>query len=188
MPKIAIFASGVGSNAVQLIKYFKKSANISVVLVVSNNKNAGVLQLAQKHFIESKVFLNEEFEKAFSLLDFLKAKGIDYIVLAGFLRKISPLLIEAFHDRIINIHPSLLPKFGGKGMYGRKVHEAVLQNKEQESGISIHLVNEEFDQGKILFQEKCKVGKDVPDLMRRVQELEHKHYAQVVNEYILRKQ
>jgi phosphoribosylglycinamide formyltransferase-1 len=151
---IALFASGNGSNALNIIGYFKENPTIHVALLICNKKDAPIVQKATDAGVEVLVFDNEAFENGLTVLQELDYRAIDWIVLAGFLRKIPTNLINGFPDRIINIHPSLLPKFGGKGMYGHFVHQAVYDAKETETGITIHLVNEDFDKGTVLAQFK----------------------------------
>lgn len=181
MKNIVIFASGAGSNAQAIIDYFRENNQVNIALIVSNKSQAGVLNIAQNEEIDSviidKKIINDE-----KFLNILKDYKTDLIVLAGFLWKIPDYLISAFANRIVNIHPSLLPKYGGKGMYGAHVHQAVIENKETESGITIHLVNEEYDKGKILLQEKVNVEpNDTPDsLAEKIHKLEHKHFANTI--------
>ena len=183
--RISIFASGNGSNAENIVNYFKDHHAINVVLIVSNRSNAGVIQRAQKlkvpHLVSSRDELNSP---RFRLL--LEQQNIDIIILAGFLLKIPTYLITAFAHRIINIHPSLLPKYGGKGMYGNNVHKSVLLNKETQSGITIHMVNEHYDEGEILFQKSCKVRVDdeVSDLAERINQLEYQYFPKIIEDYI----
>jgi phosphoribosylglycinamide formyltransferase-1 len=154
--------------------------------LVCNRADAGVLKVAERYALPVKLFSNEEIEEGTKLLEFLKLEKVEWIVLAGFLRKIPMNLIQAYPQRIINLHPSLLPKYGGKGMYGSRVHKAVLNNKEPKSGISIHLVNEEFDQGKLIAQFSCKLETedDLETLEQKIQELEHHHFPRVIEEHI----
>jgi phosphoribosylglycinamide formyltransferase-1 len=175
--KIAIFASGAGSNAERIMQYFNLHDEVEVSLVVSNNVNAGVLDIAQKGNIASLVISKEQLMDSDFLLKELNE--IDVIVLAGFLLLIPPFLISYFHQRIVNLHPSLLPKYGGKGMYGKKVHQAVLENGEQETGITIHLVNEYFDEGKILAQYRVSIDKTdtVESIEQKVRKLEWAYFA-----------
>jgi phosphoribosylglycinamide formyltransferase 1 len=184
---IAILASGNGSNAEVIIQYFKNHSEISIDLVLSNNANAFVLERAKNAGIASKYFTREQFKASEEILAWLEEKSITHIVLAGFLWLIPEYLIQAFPNKIINIHPALLPKFGGKGMYGMKVHEAVKQASEVESGITIHLVNQHYDEGKILFQGTCKVEShfSAAEIAERVQKLEHQHYPRVIEGWIL---
>ncbi len=156
MKHICIFASGSGTNAQNIIEYFKKTNNIEISLVLSNKREAYVLQRAQLLGVSNRFFSREDFNN-YTVLKLLEEYKIDFIVLAGFLWLIPKEFLRAYTNRIVNIHPALLPKYGGKGMYGARVHETVLENKEKESGISIHYVNEEYDKGDIIFQERCKI-------------------------------
>ena len=179
---IAIFASGNGSNAENIYRFFQKSSDINVVLICSNNKGAYVVKRAEKLQIPLFLFTKQGFENFFELKKVLEAKEIDFIILAGFLLKIPKNILEHYPDKIINIHPALLPKYGGKGMYGNIVHKAVLENKEVESGITIHFVNSEYDDGEIIFQAKCKVKKDdsVESLVKKVQKLERDFFPKII--------
>ena len=183
---IAIFASGAGTNAQKIIEHFRDHLSIKIALIVSNNPNAGVLNIAAKENIPSLIIEKEKFFRGNAYVDELKNNKIDFIVLAGFLWKIPVALLKAYPQKIINIHPALLPKYGGKGMYGSKVHEAVLANKEKESGISIHYVDEIYDHGKIIFQAKCPVlENDTPDILaQRIHSLEHQHYSRVIEDLV----
>ena len=189
MSKIAIFASGAGTNTERLIRYFrqlKADNTIEIGLVVSNKTDAKVLDIASKNEIPTKVFSNSQFEDGKEVFNYLKSNSIDWIVLAGFLRKIPLKLVENFPNRIFNIHPSLLPKYGGKGMYGANVHRTVLENKEVETGITIHLVDEEFDRGEVLFQANCKIASNetLESLTQKIHALEYKYYPKVIFEQI----
>jgi phosphoribosylglycinamide formyltransferase 1 len=195
MKKIAIFASGAGSNAQKIIEYFHQSNDplkknnhtpVEVALIVSNKTTAGVLWIAEKEGIPTLIIDKERFFKGDGYIPELKAKEIDFIVLAGFLWKIPQALIDTYRNRIINIHPALLPKYGGKGMYGSFVHEAVLNAKEAESGITIHYVDEHYDNGDIIFQAQCPVHPfDTPEMLaERIHALEHKHYPSVIEELV----
>ncbi|MEI9935459.1 MAG: phosphoribosylglycinamide formyltransferase [Ferruginibacter sp.] len=183
---IAIFASGAGSNAQKIIDHFRNSDSIKVALIVCNKEGAGVLSIAEKENIPSLLINKERFFNEDAYLSELKNHAIDFIVLAGFLWKIPSLLIKAYPNRIINIHPALLPKYGGKGMYGYFVHEAVIDSKDKESGITIHYVDEQYDHGNIIFQEKCLINEnDTPDsLAKKIHALEHLHFPRVVEETI----
>ena len=185
--KIAIFASGNGSNALNLIEYFRDHAQIEVAVVVSNNPNAPVLEKVKPFAVETLLFSNEQFETGVELVDALKKQEIEWIILAGFLRKIPQLILNNFPNRIINVHPSLLPKFGGKGMYGMHVHRAVVEAKEPVSGITIHLVNENFDEGKILAQFSTPLGLDktAESVATKIHVLEQKHFPYIVEQTIL---
>lgn len=183
--QLAIFASGSGTNAENICNFFtnKRESKIVISELFCNKSDAFVLERARKLGLKSTVFTKEDFKNP----DFVKKmQDIDYIVLAGFLWLIPPYLIQAFPNRIINMHPSLLPKFGGKGMYGDHVHRAVIEARETESGITIHLVNEEYDKGKILFQAKCDVTpRDTPEsLAQKIHALEYLHVPEVIENYI----
>jgi phosphoribosylglycinamide formyltransferase-1 len=182
MKKIAIFASGTGTNAQRIIDHFKQSKEINVALILSNNPAAGVLEIAKNEKIPYIIIEREKFFNANYYQQLLKENNIQWIVLAGFLWKIPPELISAFRGRIINIHPALLPKYGGKGMYGPKVHEAVIQSGDKESGITIHYVDEIYDHGKIIFQAKCPVSidDDAASLAKKIHELEYQHFPRII--------
>jgi len=186
--KIAVFASGAGSNAAKIIEKFKGHSSVTVSLVVCNKPGAGVLQIAEKNKIPTLLIDKEKFFRGNGYVDELKEKGIDLIVLAGFLWKLPGALIKAYPKKIINIHPALLPKYGGKGMYGQFVHETVLANKEKESGITIHYVDEHYDNGDIIFQAKCEVlENDTPDsLAQRIHKLEHEYYPKVIEDLLVK--
>jgi phosphoribosylglycinamide formyltransferase-1 len=186
MKRLAIFASGTGSNAKRLIDYFSGNKDISVALLISNRKEAGALEIARKANIPTISFLKEEFYNSLTVIDKLTSEKIDFIVLAGFLIKVPDNILKAYENKIINIHPALLPDFGGKGMYGLNVHKAVIESGKKESGITIHLVNEHYDEGRILFQAKCPVlENDNPEMLAaRVQELEHRYFREIVDNFI----
>jgi len=188
MKKIAVFASGSGSNAQAIAEYFRDNRSIKVACILSNRQDAYVLERAKKLEIPCYTFNREEFANTGKLITILNNHSIDFIVLAGFLWLVPGYLIRAYPDRIINIHPALLPKYGGKGMYGMHVHQAVLDNAEKESGISIHLVNEKYDEGNIIFQARCPVlSDDTPEsLANRIHQLEHEHYPKVIEKIISR--
>lgn len=188
MKKIAVFASGAGTNAAIIITWFKKHNNISVSLIVSNKKDAGVLNIAAAHNIPTLIIEKEKFFRGNGYVDELMQSGIELIVLAGFLWKVPDVLINSYRNKIINIHPALLPKYGGKGMYGLRVHQAVIDNKEKESGITIHYVDEYYDNGNIIFQASCPVLETdtVSSLAERVQQLEHQHYPRVIEGILVR--
>jgi phosphoribosylglycinamide formyltransferase-1 len=187
MIQVAIFASGNGSNAEQLVNYFKNNTVITVNSIYSNKKNAKVLERANNLKVPTFVFNREDFYESGKVLGQLKDRGIDYIILAGFLWLIPANIVASFRGRIINIHPALLPKYGGKGMYGNNVHEAVLRNNDKESGITIHLVDEKYDNGNIIYQASCPVNfDDTPEsLAQRVHQLEYDYFPGVVEKYIL---
>lgn len=186
MKKIAIFASGGGSNAACIMNKFSNHPDIKVVLVVCNKPSAGVLAIAEQHHIPTLLIAKEQFFHGDAYLPELSVAGIDFIVLAGFLWKIPQTLIRAFPQRIINIHPALLPKYGGKGMYGHHVHQAVIDNKEKHSGITIHYVDEQYDHGHTIFQATCPVLPDdtADTLASRVLTLEHKHFSDVIEKLL----
>lgn len=185
--RIAVFASGSGTNAEEVFKYFKDHQRIEVALLLSNNPSSYALQRATNHNIETLVFNRQEFLDGRWIGEKLAQAGITHIVLAGFLWLIPTHLLQRFPDRIINIHPALLPKYGGKGMYGAKVHAAVKASRDLETGITIHLVNERYDEGKVLFQGRCAIGEhDTPDQIAAcVQKLEHEHYPKVIEKWVL---
>jgi phosphoribosylglycinamide formyltransferase-1 len=180
--RIAIFASGSGSNAQKIMEHFKRSNDAEVVLILTNNPDAYVLQRADNFEIPSHIFDRKEFYQTDKVVHLLKNLNVDLVVLAGFLWLVPQNLLEAFPNKIINIHPSLLPKYGGKGMYGEHVHLAVLADKEQESGITIHFVNSKFDEGEIIHQSKFKIdkGDDLKMMKFKVQQLEHQHFPKVI--------
>lgn len=184
MNNIAIFASGSGTNAENIIRFFRTSSSVSVKLVFCNNPDAKVIVRARNLETDTLVFSREELYKSDKILKKLEEYDIRYIVLAGFLWLIPPEIVKAFPNAILNIHPALLPKYGGKGMFGSKVHEAVIANREKESGITIHYVNENYDEGDILFQAKCTVDEsDTPEtLAAKIHELEYTHFPRVIDE------
>lgn len=182
MIKIAIFASGSGSNAENIVNYFENDKNIKISLIISNKSNAFVHERAKKLGIESVTFSRNDFETSEKVVDYLKQKNIGFIVLAGFLLKVPKNLLDAYPNNIINIHPALLPKYGGKGMYGDNVHKAVLAAGETESGITIHRVNENYDEGTIIFQAKCAIDKNdtYEDVANKVHSLEYKYFPIII--------
>jgi phosphoribosylglycinamide formyltransferase-1 len=182
MKNIAIFASGSGTNAENIARYFAGSRGVNVSVVLSNNKHVKVHERVNRLGIPSFVFTRDEFAEGKPVIDKLAGYKIDLIVLAGFMNKISIALLKAFPGKIINIHPALLPKHGGKGMYGMHVHEAVVSAGEKESGITIHYINERYDEGEIIFQATCPVlPSDTPeDVAAKVHALEYEHYPPVI--------
>ncbi|HEY0299116.1 MAG TPA: phosphoribosylglycinamide formyltransferase [Arachidicoccus sp.] len=184
--KIAIFASGAGSNAEKIIEHFQNSSIAHVKLILCNKENAGVLNIAKKNNIKSVLIDKTAFFHSDKYVTFLSNEQIDLIILAGFLWKIPANLIGAFAERIINIHPALLPKYGGKGMYGHFVHEAVIAAHEEKSGITIHLVDELYDHGKHLLQAECTLQSDeTPEtLAKKIHELEHKYFPKAIEDFI----
>ena len=188
MKHIVIFASGSGTNAQQIAEYFSASNYARVIMIYSNRADAYVLQRAEQMNIPTVVFDRADFyenDLVFYQLDNIRP---DLIVLAGFLWKVPEKIVSAFPKRIVNIHPALLPKYGGKGMYGSHVHRAVIENREKESGISIHYVNENYDEGALIFQATCKVsGHDTAEtLAEKIHALEHKYYPTVIEQVLFR--
>lgn len=185
--KIAIFVSGKGTNAQKIIQYFQNRKDIEVSLVCSNNPRSEVLELAHSLNINQLIFNKETLNSPEGVIHFLNEKGITHIVLAGFLWLVPVHLIDIFKNKIINIHPALLPKYGGKGMFGLNVHEAVKAAGERETGITIHLVNERYDEGQYLFQEKVDLtgAETAQEIAQKVQQLEHQYYPRVIERWIL---
>ncbi|MBS1947945.1 MAG: phosphoribosylglycinamide formyltransferase [Bacteroidetes bacterium] len=183
---IAIFASGAGTNAQKIIEHFKNCSTVKMALIVCNRPDAGVLKIAEQFRIPALIIDKERFFRGNAYLPELKEKKIDFIVLAGFLWKLPPLLIKEYPDKIINIHPALLPKYGGKGMYGSRVHEAVIAAKEKESGITIHYVDDLYDHGKIIFQAKCAVEENetAGTLAQKIHKLEHENFPGVIEQCV----
>ena len=188
MKHIAIFASGSGSNAENIIKFFKGDSSAEVRLVLSNKTNAYVLNRAKKLSVKTCVFNMEEFTNPKGVLKVLSKHNIDLIVLAGFLWRFPSILLDEYTGKVINIHPALLPKYGGKGMYGAFVHNAVITNKEKESGITIHYVNQNYDEGDIIFQAKCEVSHEdnVTDLANKIHFLEMEYFPTVIKTILLK--
>ena len=181
MKKLAILASGEGTNAERIIRYFTSHPTVKVAVVITNKAEAGVIRRATSLGIPVEILPAAAFKEGKST-ELLRQYEADFVVLAGFLLRIPDDMLKAYPDRIVNIHPSLLPKFGGKGMYGSRVHEAVLEAGETESGITIHYINEHYDEGAIILQAKCPVLEgDTPDtLASRVHQLEYEHYPEVI--------
>jgi len=182
MKNIAIFASGSGTNAENLIRYFRTNPSGEVVLVLSNRADAGVISRSRNLDTDTFVFTKDQLYRTGEVQSILKSKNIDFIVLAGFLWLIPVDILTEYNRRIVNIHPALLPRYGGKGMYGHHVHEAVIASGDTESGITIHHVNQKYDEGNIIFQSRCKVEPgDTPDsLADKIHALEHEHFPPVV--------
>lgn len=186
MVKLAIFASGAGSNAAKIIEHFAGNKAVIINLIVSNKKEAGVFGIAAAAHIDTLIINRSSFYETSDCVNELKLRGIDFIVLAGFLWKIPESLIEAYPNRIINIHPALLPNYGGKGMYGNFVHEAVIAAGEKESGITIHYVDAHYDEGDIIFQAKCSIEPtDTPSsLAAKIHALEHANFPVVIEQLL----
>jgi phosphoribosylglycinamide formyltransferase-1 len=184
--RLAIFASGNGTNAEKIVNYFRAHPSIEVALILSNNPNAFVLQRARNLNLRSVTFTKDEFCSN-TVVDHLKKEKVTHVVLAGFLWLIPHSLLKEFPGRIINLHPALLPKFGGKGMFGLKVHQAVKEAGEKETGITIHIVNEEYDDGKILFQKACPVEEyhSAEDIAECVHQLEYEYFPKVIERWLL---
>jgi phosphoribosylglycinamide formyltransferase-1 len=184
--RIAIFASGSGTNAQRIMDYFSKSTTIEVALLLSNNPDAYALTRAKDAQIPTRIFSKLEFNDSTVIVDELKAAKIDWTVLAGFLWLIPKSLIQAFPTSMLNIHPALLPNFGGKGMYGMHVHKAVIETGAKETGITIHKVNEEYDKGEIVFQARFDVlSTDTPETVaEKIHALEYAHFPVVIEEQI----
>lgn len=187
MFRIAVFASGNGSNAENIVTYFKDNDQISCELIISNKREAYVLERASKHNIAAEYIPRKVFrDNPEKIVETLQEYNIDFIVLAGFMLLLPKEIIQNYADRIINIHPALLPSYGGKGMYGMNVHQAVIDAGERYSGISIHYVNEKYDEGRIIFQAACPVDEsDTPEsLAEKIHQLEYKHYPAVIEQII----
>jgi formyltetrahydrofolate-dependent phosphoribosylglycinamide formyltransferase len=183
---IAIFASGTGNNAQKIIEHFAGNRHIKVALIACNKPGAGVLQVAAASDIKVLMLEKERFIAGDGYIAGLQAENIDFIVLAGFLWKLPPVLINAYPEKIVNIHPALLPRHGGTGMYGQHVHQAVIDAGDEQSGISIHYADELYDHGKIIFQAACKVdeGETAASLAQKVHRLEHEHYPKVIEQLL----
>jgi phosphoribosylglycinamide formyltransferase 1 len=187
MPNIAIFASGGGSNARAILQYFQHHATIKIVLVVSNRSKAGVLEVAKDFDVPTRIIGKQEFYESENLLSQLRDFEVDYIVLAGFLLLVPKYITDNFYKKILNIHPALLPKYGGKGMYGHFVHEAVQAAGEKSSGITIHYANEHYDEGDIIFQAQTELNDDdnATEIARKVLALEHHYYPRMIEKVLL---
>lgn len=187
--RIAVFASGAGTNAANIIQYFSNKPSVTIALIVCNNSKAGVLKIAADNHIPALLIEKERFFRGDAYVPELQKANIDFIVLAGFLWRIPSGIINTYRDNIINIHPALLPKFGGKGMYGDFVHNAVLSAQEKESGITIHFVDEFYDNGKIIFQTTCPVYENdtTETLAKRIHALEYEYFPKVIEELIEKK-
>jgi phosphoribosylglycinamide formyltransferase-1 len=189
MIRIAVFASGSGTNAQRITEYFRERPGfISVDLILSNRKDAFVLERAKNLGVPSVTFSRQEFYESNLIPDLLKQCAIDYVVLAGFLWLVPDSVLKAFPDKILNIHPALLPAYGGKGMFGMRVHETVISQHDKESGITVHLVNNRYDEGNILFQAKCTISEtETPEsLAQKIHGLEYEYFPKVIEHYILK--
>jgi phosphoribosylglycinamide formyltransferase-1 len=186
MKKILLFASGTGSNVENIIQHFKNHHDIIVVGVYTNNPNAKVLDKAKSHNVPTLIFNREQLTDGF-VLDKIAEIKPDLVVLSGFLWKMPEEIVKAYPNKIINIHPALLPKYGGKGMYGIKVHQTVLANKEKETGITIHYVNEHYDEGEFIFQQKVNIEDcaSADEIANKIHKLEHKHFPQIIEKLLI---
>ncbi|MCL5127357.1 phosphoribosylglycinamide formyltransferase [Algibacter sp. L4_22] len=186
MKRIVIFASGSGTNAENLIKFFHNRENASVIQILTNNPHAKVLDRAKKLKVSALSFNKIAISQTEDVLDILKASKPDLIVLAGYLWKFPENILKAFPNKVINVHPALLPNYGGKGMFGMHVHNAIVNNKEKETGITIHYVNEHYDEGAIIFQAKCDVNEtdSADDVAAKIHELEMEHFPKVINDIL----
>ena len=182
LKKLAIFASGSGSNAENICNYFAESSDIEVVLICTNKQDALIVKRSKKLNIPVHIFTKYELNNFIDLHKKLQSIDVDVVILAGFLLKLPSIMINSYPNRIINIHPSLLPKYGGKGMYGNNIHKAVIENKENESGISIHFVNQNYDEGKIILQKKCVISTNetIETLKQKIHKLEHSYFPGVI--------
>jgi phosphoribosylglycinamide formyltransferase 1 len=189
VPRIAIFASGSGSNAQRIAEYFAGKGVLEISAIYCNNPKAFVLERAKLLGIPAIVFDRQTFYNSTETIEDLHCRNVDWIILAGFLWLVPDNILKAFPKRIINIHPALLPKYGGKGMYGMKVHEVVIKSGDSESGITIHYVNEHYDKGDIIFQAKCKLtNEDTPErLASKIHMLEYEHFPRVIGELVISK-
>lgn len=186
MSRIAIFASGSGSNAENIFNYFEGNSKVEVSLIIANKPEAYVLERAERLGVPSVVFSGKEFRESEVVLETLREHQIDFVVLAGFLLLVPEYLIKAYPEKIVNIHPALLPKYGGKGMYGDNVHKAVVANQDLESGITIHYVNEKYDEGNIIRQEKValSISDTYEDVASKIHQLEYKYFPMVIDEVV----
>lgn len=185
--QLAILGSGNGTNAQRICEYFADSKDVNVACIIYNRKEAYIAERAKRLGVEARYFNKHDFNEGDTVLNYLREKKIDYVILAGFLLLIPENLLQNFPNRIINIHPALLPKYGGKGMYGEHVHEAVIANHETESGITIHIVDQHYDRGTTLFQARCTVTPDdTPDtLAQKIHLLEQEYFPVVIEKTVL---
>ncbi len=186
MKNIALFASGNGTNVQRIAEYFKNSKEVRISLVMTNNPEAGVLKRAENLNLPYDIFTKEQFYHSSEIIDKLKKLNIDLIVLAGFLWLVPSKMIKSFPDKIINIHPALLPKYGGKGMYGQHVHQAVIKNREKKSGITIHYVNNKYDEGQIIFQSEIEIsnGETPQSLAEKIHQHEYKYFPLIIEKLL----
>ncbi|MCH2234920.1 MAG: phosphoribosylglycinamide formyltransferase [Crocinitomicaceae bacterium] len=187
MEQLAIFASGGGSNAQAIIDYFEGNEEIKIALIVTNNQNAGVIDRGRKHKLPVFIHAKDDMNNGI-LLQALRIHGVSFVILAGYLKMISPDLSKAYHNKMVNIHPALLPKYGGKGMYGMNVHRAVFENKEEVSGITIHYVNERYDEGEIILQESCDIRdcSSPEEIQKAVLKVEHEFFAPTIEKLLIK--
>lgn len=187
MRKVSLFASGSGTNVENIINYFKDHESIKIDSVYTNNQDAYVIKRCRRLNVDSYTFNRFDLYESDNVISVLRERQVDFIALAGFLWLLPQTIINLYPNRIINIHPALLPKYGGQGMYGKKVHEAVINNGETESGITVHYINEKYDDGDIIFQANCEVlPDDTPDsLAERVHELEYAHYPKIIEKMLI---
>lgn len=187
MKKIAVFASGEGTNAENICHYFKGSPRVKVALVCTNNRSSSVLDRVKKYSVPSFVFSKKQMNETVFLEDLLRSHSVSLIVLAGFLLKVPEKIVSLYDKRIINIHPSLLPKYGGKGMFGNNIHQLVIKNNEVESGITIHFVNNNYDEGNIICQKKCFLSKKetVISLSSKIHSLEKRFFPKIIEKIVL---
>jgi len=188
--KLAIFASGSGTNAENIIRYFSNMKGIEISLIFTNNPNAGVIERAKKYQVPIHIFTKNDLYQNSKVKKILQNHKIDYIILAGFLWLIPEDILSLYPEKIVNIHPALLPKYGGKGMFGNKVHQAVKSNEEIESGITIHYVNQNYDEGDIIFQAKCKIdprSDSVEEIAKKIHELEYQYYPKIIKKLLNKK-
>ena len=188
MKKLAVLASGTGTNTEQIIRHFQGNKEISVAVVVTNKADAGVIERAENLGVKACFLPKEAWKEGHEVLELLRRYEVDFIVLAGFLLKIPPTLLQHFPNRIINIHPALLPKFGGKGMYGDKVHQAVVEAGEKQTGITIHYIDANYDEGTNIFQATCEVlpGDTPQQVAQKVHQLEYRYYPQIIEQTVLK--
>jgi phosphoribosylglycinamide formyltransferase-1 len=186
MVRIVIFASGSGSNAERIIEYFEKKGGVEVVMILTNNPQAGVIERGRRLGVPTLIFDRKTFTQTDKIVEILRYQAVDWVILAGFLWLVPQNIIRTFHNRIINIHPALLPKYGGKGMWGHHVHQAVVDNRDKESGITIHMVDEKYDEGKVIFQARCAVDEnDTADTVaQKIHLLEYEHFPVIIDKVV----